>query len=52
MLVDDGSASKSYEVNKLPTTYILDRDHIIVKIYPGCLPALSEKIAEEIGKHL
>ncbi|MFZ2197341.1 MAG: TlpA disulfide reductase family protein [Thermodesulfovibrionales bacterium] len=52
MLVDDGSASKSYQVNKLPTTYILDRDHIIKQIYPGYLPSLGEKISETIEKSL
>jgi peroxiredoxin len=52
LLIDDGSASKSYQVNKLPTTYILDRDHIIKQIYPGYLPALGEKIAETIEKSL
>ena len=52
MLIDDGSASKSYQVNKLPTTYILDRDHIIKQIYPGYLPALGERIAETIEKSL
>ena len=48
MLIDDGSASKSYQVNKLPSTYILNRDHIIKQIYPGYLPALGERIAETI----
>jgi len=52
MLIDDGSASKSYQVNKLPTTYILDRDHIIKQIYPGYLPSLGERIAETIEKSL
>ena len=52
MLIDDGSASKSYQVNKLPTTYILDKDHIIKQIYPGYLPALGERIAETIEKSL
>ena len=52
MLIDDGSASKSYQVNKIPTTYILDRDHIIKQIYPGYLPSLGEKIAETIEKSL
>jgi peroxiredoxin len=52
MLIDDGSASKSYQVNKLPTTYILDRDHIIKQIYPGYLPSLGDRIAETIEKSL
>ena len=52
MLIDDGSASKSYKVNKIPTTYILDRDHIIKQIYPGYLPSLGKRIAETIEKSL
>jgi len=52
MLMDDGSASKYYEVNKIPTTYILNRDHIIEQIYPGYLPGLRERIAEIIKRTL
>jgi peroxiredoxin len=52
MLIDNGSAAMSYRVNKIPTTYILDRDHIIKQIYPGYLPALGERIAETIEKSL
>jgi cytochrome c biogenesis protein CcmG, thiol:disulfide interchange protein DsbE len=52
MLIDDGSASKSYQVNKLPTTYVLDRDHIIKEILPGYLPSLGQRIAETIEKSL
>lgn len=52
MLMDDGKASRSYAVSKIPTTFILDNEHSIVKIYPGYLPGLSQKIAGEIEKHL
>lgn len=52
MLIDDGGVSKSYQVNKLPTTYILDKDHIIKQIYPGYLPSLGERISETIEKSL
>jgi peroxiredoxin len=52
MLIDNGSASKSYQVNKLPTTYILDRNHVIKQIYPGYLPSLGDRIAETIEKSL
>lgn len=52
MLMDDGGTSKSYEVNKIPTTFILDRNHIIKKILPGYLPGLRERIAEEIEENL
>ncbi len=52
MLIDNGRASKSYKVNKIPTTYILDRNHIIKQILPGYLPALGDRIAETIEKSL
>ncbi|MGE5299366.1 MAG: peroxiredoxin family protein [Acidobacteriota bacterium] len=52
MLVDDGKVSRSYEVNKIPTTFILDRDHVIRKIFPGYLPGLRERIVSEIEKSL
>ena len=52
MLIDDGSASKSYQVNKIPATFILDRDHVIKQIYPGYLPALGEGIADTIEINL
>lgn len=52
MLIDDGTASKAYYVNKIPTTFILDKEHIIVKIYPGYLPGLGKMISEEIERRL
>ncbi len=52
MLIDDGNVSKSYEVNKIPTTFILGRDHVIQKIFPGYLPGLKERIVAEIEKSL
>ena len=52
MLIDDGTASKAYYVNKIPTTLILDKEHIIVKIYPGYLPGLGKMISEEIERQL
>jgi len=52
MLMDDGSASRSYEVIRIPTTYILDREHVIMKVFPGYLPGLGGRIAEEVEKGL
>ena len=48
LLMDDGKAGKAYAVRSIPITYILDRDHTIVKIYPGYFPGMGEAIAEEI----
>ncbi len=50
MLLDDGETSKNYAVRTIPATFILDRDHVIVKSYPGYLPDLRERISGEIEK--
>jgi len=52
MLLDDGQTSKSYAVRNIPATFILDKDHIIRKIYPGYLPALGTRIAEQVDSVL
>ncbi len=52
MLIDDGKASESYAVYNIPATYILDRNHVIVKIYKGYMPGLGDRIAEQIEKRL
>ena len=49
-LMDDGKASSSYVVTKVPVTYILDRNHTVTKIYPGFLPGLGDKIEQEIAR--
>lgn len=48
MLMDDGAVSDAYAVRNIPATYILDRDQVLVKTYPGFLPGLGERIAKEI----
>ncbi|MCL5023158.1 MAG: TlpA family protein disulfide reductase [Nitrospirae bacterium] len=48
MLIDDQETSRAYVVSSIPATYILDRNHILVKIYPGFLPGLGNMIAEQI----
>ncbi len=50
MLLDDKKASSLYAVRSIPLTYLLDRNHVIVKIYPGYTLGLSEKISEDIEK--
>jgi peroxiredoxin len=52
MLMDDGKTSKSYAVYNIPATYILDRNHVIVKIYKGYMPGLGGRIVEQIEKLL
>ncbi len=52
MLMDNEKASTSYAVYNIPATYILDRNHVIVKIYKGYMPGLGDKMAEQIEKLL
>jgi peroxiredoxin len=52
MLRDDKKTSVSYAVYNIPATYILDRDHRIVKKYPGYKPGLGKLIAAEIERLL
>jgi peroxiredoxin len=52
MLMDDGKASDTYRIYNIPATYILDRNHVIVKIYKGYMAGLGDRIAEEIERLL
>ncbi|OGW26884.1 MAG: hypothetical protein A2X56_09035 [Nitrospirae bacterium GWC2_57_13] len=52
MLMDDGRTSDAYAVRNIPATYILDRDHVLVKTYPGYLSGLGDRIAKEIEELL
>ncbi len=52
MLMDDGKSSKSYAVRNIPATYILDRNHVIVKIYKGYMPGLGDRSGEQIEQLL
>jgi peroxiredoxin len=49
-LMDNGTASRAYVVTKVPVTYILDKNHIVTKIFPGYLKGLGGKIEQEIEK--
>ncbi len=46
--IDDGRVSKVYGVVSIPTLYILDRDHKIVKHYFGYSRGLKDTLASEI----
>jgi peroxiredoxin len=52
MLMDDGKASESYAVHNVPATYVLDRNHVIMKIYKGYMPGLGDRMAAEIERLL
>ncbi len=48
LLMDDEKTSGAYVVHNIPTTYILDRKHVIVKIYKGYVPEFYERAAGQI----
>ena len=52
MLMDDEKASGSYAVQNIPVTYILDKNHTIVKIYKGYMPGLDIRMAGQIEQLL
>ena len=52
MLMDDGKASESYAVYNIPSAYILDRNHVIVKMYKGSPPGLGDWMAGQIERLL
>ncbi len=48
LAVDDGSVKKRYGAFRIPATFILDRRHIIRKIYPGYQEGMGKRIAADI----
>jgi peroxiredoxin len=52
MLMGNDAVKKSYAVTRIPVTYLLNKDHIIIKTYVGAVPEMGEKISEQIKKLL
>ena len=52
LLLDDGSVKKAYGVTRIPSSFVLDRDHIIRDLYPGFRPGLGSDISRTIEKLL
>lgn len=48
VLMGNAEVEKSYAVTKIPVTYMLDRDHIIRRIYVGAVPELGKIIDRDI----
>lgn len=48
ILMDDKKMSDAYAVHAIPATFILDRNHVLVKTYPGYLPGLGSRISKDI----
>jgi peroxiredoxin len=48
MLMDDREINKKYAVTHIPTTFILDKNHVIRKIFIGSIPELRDKISEQV----
>jgi peroxiredoxin len=52
MLMDDEKTSGAYAVHNIPATYVLDRNHVIVKLYKGYMPGFYDKMVEQIERLL
>lgn len=48
MLMGDKKTARAYGVRGIPVTYILDKDHMIVKRYMGALFGLGDMISSQI----
>jgi peroxiredoxin len=52
ILWDDERTSTTYGIRMVPTTFLLDKDHVIVKEYAGLLPRFEEDLDEQIERLL
>jgi peroxiredoxin len=52
VLWNDKKTGKAYKVIKVPTTYILDKNHIVVEKLVGFLPGFEEKLDGYAQKYL
>jgi peroxiredoxin len=52
MLMDEQEVNKKYQVTHIPTTFILDKNHVIRKIFIGSIPELRDKISDQVEKLL
>ncbi len=52
ILIDDGATSRRYEVFSIPTSYLIDRQGIIVSKHMGFNPDLPRSLSMEIEAHL
>ena len=52
MLVGNKKIARAYAIRGIPATYILDKNHIIVKRYVGALASLEDIISLQIEEHL
>lgn len=52
ILWDDERTSTTYGITIVPTTFVLDKDHVIVKEYAGFLPRFEEDLDEQIERLL
>jgi cytochrome c biogenesis protein CcmG/thiol:disulfide interchange protein DsbE len=52
ILIDDGTAKRAYGVTTVPSTFVLDKNHIIRDRYPGYRPGIGTEIGRDIEKLL
>ncbi len=48
VVVDNGDASRKYQVSSIPAIFLLDKDQKIVKRYLGFSPGLGEELSRQI----
>jgi peroxiredoxin len=48
MLMGNSEVKKSYAVTKIPVTYLLNREHTIIKTYIGAVPDMEKLISKKI----
>ncbi len=48
ILWDDEMTSTTYGITMIPTTFLLDKDHVIVNRYNGFLPRIEQDLDEQI----
>jgi peroxiredoxin len=52
ILIDDGATSRRYEVFSIPTSYLIDRQGVIISKHMGYNPDLPKALSREIEAHL
>lgn len=52
ILIDDGATSRRYEVFSIPTSYLIDRQGVIISKHMGFNPDLPQALSREIEAHL
>ncbi len=52
ILIDDDLTSKLYYVGGIPVSFLLDREHKVIRKYFGYNPSIKEKLSEDVEELL